>query len=218
VSGASLRLAEAFRCSSGFVCLCDELRAFARSDSSKSAPQLVIPYNSWKCIAKLLSPEVLKEGTVCQRVPDFTASALAVKRAHPYGEAISARVHPANGGRITYASFTKAPGYLRGHEQIIHTSVDTHMDIQARISLRGHPAMDIRKQLISINGYPCFMDISLQLSMLLWIYISICMDFFGYPCIDLQWILDPGLAETISNIRVNMCFHERSWVFTLRRK
>ena len=33
-----------------------------------------------------------------------------------------------------------------------------------------------------------FMDISLQLSMLLWI----SMDFYGYPCIGLLWILDPG--------------------------
>jgi len=28
---------------------------------------------------------------------------------------------------------------------VIHTSVDIHMDIQARISLQGHSAMDIRK-------------------------------------------------------------------------
>ena len=30
-----------------------------------------------------------------------------------------------------------------------------------------------------------FMDISLQLSMLLWISIWISLDFYGYPCIDL---------------------------------
>ena len=34
------------------------------------------------------------------------------------------------------------------------------------------------------------MDISLQLSMLLWI----SLDFYGYPCIDLLWILDPGMG------------------------
>jgi len=34
------------------------------------------------------------------------------------------------------------------------------------------------------------MDISLQLSMLLWVYIWISLDFYGYPCIDLLWILD----------------------------
>ena len=37
-----------------------------------------------------------------------------------------------------------------------------------------------------------FMDISLQLSMLLWISILISFDFYGYPCIELLWILDPG--------------------------
>ena len=37
---------------------------------------------------------------------------------------------------------------------IIHTSVDIRIDIQVRISLQGHSAMDIRKQCISINGYP----------------------------------------------------------------
>jgi len=29
---------------------------------------------------------------------------------------------------------------------IIHTSVDVHIDIQARISMQGHSAKDIRKQ------------------------------------------------------------------------
>jgi len=39
-----------------------------------------------------------------------------------------------------------------------------------------------------------FMDISLQLSaVLLWISIWISLDFYGYPCIDLLWILDPGI-------------------------
>jgi len=37
-----------------------------------------------------------------------------------------------------------------------------------------------------------FMDISLQLSMLLWISIWISLDFYGYLFIDLLWILDPG--------------------------
>ena len=35
-------------------------------------------------------------------------------------------------------------------------------------------------------------SISLQLSMLLWISIWISLDFYGCPCIDLLWILDPG--------------------------
>jgi len=37
-----------------------------------------------------------------------------------------------------------------------------------------------------------FFDISIQLSMFLWISIWISLDFYGYPCIDLLWILDPG--------------------------
>jgi len=37
-----------------------------------------------------------------------------------------------------------------------------------------------------------FMDISLQLSIPLWISIWISLDFYGYPCIELLWILDPG--------------------------
>ena len=40
-----------------------------------------------------------------------------------------------------------------------------------------------------------FMDISLQLSIILWISIWISLDFYGYPCIDLLWILDPGLSR-----------------------
>jgi len=76
---------------------------------------------------------------------------------------------------------------------IIHTSVDIHLGIQARISMQGHSTMDIRK-----NKYPqidihVFMDISLQLSMLLWISIWISLDFYGYPCIELLWILDLGM-------------------------
>jgi len=34
------------------------------------------------------------------------------------------------------------------------------------------------------------MDISLQLSVLLWMSIWISLDFYGYPCLDLLWILD----------------------------
>jgi len=41
--------------------------------------------------------------------------------------------------------------------------------------------------------FQVFMDISLQFSMLLWISIWISLDFYGYPCIDLLWILDPGI-------------------------
>jgi len=37
-----------------------------------------------------------------------------------------------------------------------------------------------------------FMDISLQLSMLLWVSILISLDLYGNPRIDLLWILGPG--------------------------
>jgi len=43
-----------------------------------------------------------------------------------------------------------------------------------------------------MNEYSCFFGISLQFSMLLWISIWIFLDFYGYPCIDLLWILYPG--------------------------
>jgi len=47
-----------------------------------------------------------------------------------------------------------------------------------------------------------FMDIRLQLSMLFWISMWISMwiflDFYGYPCIDLLWILDPGMRTEFS--------------------
>jgi len=44
-----------------------------------------------------------------------------------------------------------------------------------------------------------FMDISLQLSMLLWISLWISMDFNGYPCIDLLWLLEPGISARFEN-------------------
>ena len=47
---------------------------------------------------------------------------------------------------------------------IIHTSVDIHIDIQARISMQGHFAMDSRKQKNPLMDIHVFMDISLQLS------------------------------------------------------
>ena len=39
---------------------------------------------------------------------------------------------------------------------IIHTSVDIHIDIQGGISIQGHSEIDIRKQQISISGYPWY--------------------------------------------------------------
>ena len=42
-----------------------------------------------------------------------------------------------------------------------------------------------------------FMDISLQLSLLL----LVSMDFYGYPCIDLLWILDPGFDGRLPSVK-----------------
>jgi len=77
---------------------------------------------------------------------------------------------------------------------ILHTSVNIYIDTQARISMQGHFTMDVRRTWISTNGYPCFMDIRLQLSIrafiyihvdihwFLWISMWITIDFYGYPC------------------------------------
>jgi len=43
------------------------------------------------------------------------------------------------------------------------------------------------------------MNISLQLSMLLWISIWISLDFYGYRCIDLLSILDPVYRSLITS-------------------
>ena len=80
---------------------------------------------------------------------------------------------------------------FRCQSLIIHARLDIHIDIQAGIFIQGHSSMDVR---ISVeHEYPridihVFMDISLQLSMLLLTSI----DFNGYPCLDLLRILDPG--------------------------
>jgi len=73
-------------------------------------------------------------------------------------------------------------------------------NIQARIFMQGHSAMDIHEQKISMNGNQCFMDISIQLCMILWISIWISLDFYGYPCIDLLWVLDPGMRSAIGTL------------------
>jgi len=75
---------------------------------------------------------------------------------------------------------------------ILLTSVDIHIDIQTGIYMQGHFTMDVRERWISTNWYPCFLWIRLLLSMLLLITILISIDFYGYPCLDLLWILDPG--------------------------
>jgi len=54
--------------------------------------------------------------------------------------------------------------------------------------------MDI--QLMSVEHKYPRMDISLQLSMLLLISIWLSIDFYGYPCMDLLGILDPGVVSS----------------------
>jgi len=49
------------------------------------------------------------------------------------------------------------------------------------------------------------MDISLQLSMLLWI----SLDFYGNPCIDLLWVLDSGLIAQLC-LRRDFAFRPRA--------
>jgi len=66
---------------------------------------------------------------------------------------------------------------------IIHKSVDIHVDIQARISLRGHSAMDIRKQLISINEYPCFYGYQ---SSIIHAFLDIQLDILGFLWISMH--------------------------------
>ena len=94
--------------------------------------------------------------------------------------------------------FPKIHGYPYGYpwfvdvkSPILHTSADIHIDIQAKISLQGHstmkhefPRMDIHVLWISVFKYPCFYYYP--------VWISI--DFYGYPCMDLLWILDPNLS------------------------
>jgi len=43
--------------------------------------------------------------------------------------------------------------------------------------------------------------------MLLWLSIWIALDFYGYPCIDLLWILDPGLFTNYQNLPAFMSRH-----------
>jgi len=72
--------------------------------------------------------------------------------------------------------------------------VNILIDIQVGISMVGHSAMDIRKQWISMSGYPC---------LFIWILVFNHPYFYGYPFgyhwisngypyIDLLWILDAG--------------------------
>jgi len=70
--------------------------------------------------------------------------------------------------------------------------MNIHIDIQAGIPVQAHSIMNVRGTGISTNEYSSFMDISLQLYMLLLISIWIYIDFYGYPCTDLLWILGPG--------------------------
>jgi len=54
-----------------------------------------------------------------------------------------------------------------------------------------------------------FMDISLQTSMLLWI----SLDFYGYPCIELLLVLDPGIRKR-SLLSYQLRIFIRMWGYT----
>jgi len=47
-----------------------------------------------------------------------------------------------------------------------------------------------------------FMDISLQFSILPWISLWISMDFYGYPCMNLLWILVLGWSFLFLNAMI----------------
>jgi len=63
---------------------------------------------------------------------------------------------------------------------IIDASADIHVDIQAGISICKDIWQWVSVEGISMNWYPCFMDICLQISKLLWISIWIFKYFYGY--------------------------------------
>ena len=69
-------------------------------------------------------------------------------------------------------------------------------DIQTWISKQGYPCKDILQYIrgawISTNRYYCFIS---NIRMLLLISTWISNDFFGYPSMDLLWILDPGKGK-----------------------
>ena len=56
----------------------------------------------------------------------------------------------------------------------------------------ANPCLDFQKSTDINMDIHVFMGISLQLSMFLWISNWISLDFYGYPCIDLLWILHQG--------------------------
>ena len=110
-------------------------------------------------------------------------------------------------------------------------STDIHMDIHAfwkslfnypcmsgythwypSRAMQGHSAMDICK-CPWIDIY-VFVDISLQSFMLLWIFIWIYMDFYGYPCMDLLWIQAMSVVEPcVINIRILFLIEKLLYVF-----
>ena len=93
--------------------------------------------------------------------------------------------------------------------------------ISTLISKHGYPCKDIP------HGYPwtinihewmsMFLQIRLQLSMLLWISIWIYLDFYGYPCIDLLWILDPGARQNeTEKISTQLCVNNTKFSIIFR--
>jgi len=106
--------------------------------------------------------------------------------------------------------------YFGCHSSIIHASVDTHLDIQASVSIQGHSTIDIRWIWISTNRYQCFygyqysiihvfMDIHWDIHWFLWIYmhelaIWILNPFFwGDSCWYILLNLYLSLVEIVLN-------------------
>jgi len=103
---------------------------------------------------------------------------------------------------------------------IIHASVDIW--ISTLISKQGYLCKDILQWMSVECEYPqmdinVFMDIRLQSSILLWITVFNYPWFYGYPyeypCMDLQWILDPGPAREYMAVRPTL---ERRTVSSVR--
>jgi len=88
---------------------------------------------------------------------------------------------------------------------IIHTSVDIHIDIQARISMQGHSAMDIRKQEMSINGYSWFYGYQFSI---IYAFMDIHLDILGCLWISMHWLaIDSRSRENHSTLlRPNCAF------------
>ena len=83
-------------------------------------------------------------------------------------------------------------------------------DIHARTIYNRYPS----NTNIHTNRYPCFMDISLNLSIILRISIWIFIYFYGYPCMNMLWILDPRRSCLLLEMRIETSsLGEKIWSY-----